>query len=559
MRLRNPIAEYRRSRLLQAISPQIAAVEAYLRERERRQAGGEARPVVFFNASTRLHTLSLNAAFSQLAAWGLRAGGQEVVHLVCHSAMAPCVLGTDRHAPEAAPPCGPCLDLSRTLFPAASVVPLTPEPLEAGALRLELAARPIEALAEWESDGLPLGQLVLPSLRWILRRHRLPETDPVRRLFAGYLASAAGMGAAFRRILSKRPPRALVVFNGIFYPEAVARRVAQEMGIPVVTHEVGLRPFSAFFSHREATFREVEVDENVRLTPKQEAELDDILARRFRGDFTMAGITFWPEMRGLPARLTAKRPAYRQMVTVFTNVVFDTSQVHANVLFEDMFDWLDRVGEVIRREPDTLFVIRAHPDELRKGKASLESVSAWMRASGLDRVDNAVFVGPEEPVNSYELIRSSKFVLVYNSSVGLEATILGTPALCAGRARFTQIEASFVPKKPEEYWKMLRQFLDAPAAVPEAQRRNARAFLHSEWFDASLDLGEFLRPDPGRPGMVRYAPFEPARLAEADVFRVLREGILEGRPFLTGDRTRPETGEPAVRSEGGFGDTRGSA
>ena len=84
-----------RWRLIQ-ITRQIAARAAPQR--------GE-RPVVFFNASSRLHGLSLNAAFSLLASWGLRLAGVPVVHFVCNAGMSRCVLGTDRYDHTNAPPC----------------------------------------------------------------------------------------------------------------------------------------------------------------------------------------------------------------------------------------------------------------------------------------------------------------------------------------------------------------------------------------------------------------------------------------------------------------------
>jgi len=94
----------------------------------------------------------------------------------------------------------------------------------------------------------------------------------------------------------------------------------------------------------------------------------------------MAGIKFWPEMKGLDESFLQKAARFEQIVPVFTNVIFDTSQPHANTVFEDMFTWLDLVLEVIHSHPETLFVIRAHPDELRVRKASRETVAAWVGA-----------------------------------------------------------------------------------------------------------------------------------------------------------------------------------
>ena len=61
----------------------------------------------------------------------------------------------------------------------------------------------------------------------------------------------------------------------------------------------------------------------------------------------MAGIKFKTDMKKLDVSFLQKRAAqFKQIVPVFTNVIFDTSQPHANTVFEDMFDWLDMTLDV---------------------------------------------------------------------------------------------------------------------------------------------------------------------------------------------------------------------
>ena len=80
------------------------------------------------------------------------------------------------------------------------------------------------------------------------------------------------------------------MFNGQFYPEATARYIAQKRGIRAITHEVGLQPASAFFTDGEATAYPIHIPDEFELNEEQNAKLDAYLARRFQGDFTMAGI-----------------------------------------------------------------------------------------------------------------------------------------------------------------------------------------------------------------------------------------------------------------------------
>ena len=140
---------------------------------------------------------------------------------------------------------------------------------------------------------------------------------------------------------------------------------------------------------------------------------------------------------------------------------------------------LDLVLLIAKHHPETLFVLRAHPDESRPGKQSRESVADWVRKCGVADLPNVLFVDSTEPFSSYELIQRSKFVMIYNSTIGLEASIMGAAVLSAGKARFTQLSTVFLPATHEEYRRQLDTFLAAETIpVPPEFSRNARRFLY---------------------------------------------------------------------------------
>ncbi len=142
-------------------------------------------------------------------------------------------------------------------------------------------------------------------------------------------------------------------------------------------------------------------------------------------------------------------------------------------------------------------------------------------------------MAPSDYASSYELIRRSSLVLVYSSSIGLEASIEGTPVLCAGRARYTQNPSVILPTSRSEYFEELERLLSADEIVwPTSRVDTARAFLYEELYRASLDLSDFLRPYPEAPGMVLLRDFQPERLAAHPVLDVIRSGILGGASFL---------------------------
>ncbi len=542
MNLPEPSLYLRQWKADRRLNYQIERVDEYLRELDEHKDQHSA-PVLFFNASTRIHRLSLNGAYSLLSSWALRTAGIPVRYVVCQRGMQQCILGTHQDRFDSPPPCTRCTRLSQRLFPQELTIPLNFQQETVDIIVSMLQDLSFPEMAAWDFQDIPLGELCLPGLRWALRSHQIQDTQAIRQLFREYILSAYSVYASFEEILDRQKPRALVVFNGIFYPEAIARHVAQNMGIPVITHEVGLRPYSTFFSHGDATFRQVDFDQDASLTSSETECLDQYLSERFQGDFTMAGIRFWPNMVDLPNWLLERMKKFQQIVVVFTNVVFDTSQIHANTLFSNMFAWLEMLKPIIQSHPETLFVTRAHPDEARPGKRSRESVKDWIAGHGLLEFENVIFFESDDPVSSYELINHSKLVLIYNSSIGLEASILGAPVLSAGRARFTQIPTVFFPESRMKYEEKLLGFLDAQEIeVPLSFKKNARSFLYHELFAASLDLSEFLQPDESLQGMVTFSGFSPDRLQSSRPLEVIRNGILRNTPFLLSPDVKAESG-----------------
>ncbi|HVP21133.1 MAG TPA: hypothetical protein VMS73_04665 [Anaerolineaceae bacterium] len=491
------------------------------------------RPVIFFNASTRLLGLSQNAAFSLLAGWALRLAGTPVVNLTCNAGLKPCVLGTNRDQVDAQPPCFDCIEQSRKAFTGAVVRRLEFR----DDVNLANALKPLglEQLMAFEFGGLPLGTMVLPSLRWSLRRHTLADDGSTRFLFCQYIRSSWSLARQFERLLEDVKPLAVVVFNGMFYPEATARRVASQRGIPVISHEVALRPFTAFFTRGEATAYPINIPDSFKLTNSEDERLDAYLEQRFHGNFSMAGVHFWPEMRPLGEQFWKRAGQFKQIVPVFSNVIFDTSQGHANVIFPHMFAWLDLVLQIIKAHPETYFVIRAHPDEARPGKESRESVADWVKKNGVASLPNVLFVDSRQYFSSYELIQRSKFVMVYNSTIGLEATLLKVPVLCGGKARFTQLPTVFFPQSPADFLKLAEEFLASPAiTVPAEFYRNARRFLYTQLFRTSLPMEQFIEDDGIRQGYVRFKRFDVRTLTpdQSPSIKAILDGILRNGSFL---------------------------
>lgn len=544
--LQRQIDQWQNQRRIVRLNRQVAIHEC---------SGGQSQTTVaFFVASARLTGFTLNAAFTLLTSWSLRLSGVQVKHFVCQAGMSQCVLGTNSNHLDQPPPCQKCVDLSNQLYTYADLNWFTYQ--EEPTLKAALEDLNIAQLSRFEypfalhdpqvSRGgllqIPLGRLVVPSARWALRRHTLMDDAPTRALLRRYILSAYTIAVQFAEFLDAEKIKLAVIFNGALYPEAAARWVSRKIGVRSVAFEVGFQPFSVFFTDGEPTAYPIGIPDSFELSSEQNARLDNLLEKRFQGKFTMAGIRFWPEMRGLGEDLLEKMAHFKQVVPVFTNVVYDTSQVHANTLFDNMFAWLDMILEIIRCHPETLFVIRAHPDEKRpvSNKISNESVHDWIYRNQVHLFPNVFFIEPDEFLSSYELIQRSKFVLVYNSSIGLEATLLGAPVICGGNARYTQYPTVFLPESAEALGQMIEEFLEVEQVTeiftPEIQQafqRNARRFLYYQFYKISLPLSDYLQ-EGEKQGFVYLKTFPWQKLLpeNSPLLKLICEGLLHQKPFL---------------------------
>ena len=529
------------------------------------KAAPHRKPVVFFNASTRLGGVSQNAAFALLSSLGLQLDGVPVMHFTCRAGMSRCPLGTNPDDHPQAPPCQKCVLQSVVLNANApvhwfdyqwdrdlstAIEKLTLEDLSVfeygfpssdSRLQLEKSGKGRPAKSATPGSRIPLGKLTLHSLRWVLRRHHLADDESTRFLFREFILSAYNVAQSFTVFLDDVEPAAVVVFNGIMFPEGTARWVAKQRGIRVITHEVAHQPLTAFFTDGHATAYPVAIPEDFELSSEQNTRLDAHLEQRFRGNFTMAGIQFWPDMRGLDETFLEHAQKFDQIVPVFTNVIFDTSQVHANVVFDHMFAWLDQILEIIQGHPETLFVIRAHPDELRPNsrKQSRETVGEWVADNRVQGLPNVVYIDPLEYTSSYALIQRAKFVMVYNSTIGLEAVLMEKPALCAGKARYIQYPCVFFPSTPEAHRQQAETFLEAEVVeLPPEHLRNARRFQYYQLFRTPLPFNDFIEPHP-TPGYVKVKKFpaEKLRPDNSPTTQIIIDGILGDGDFLTKEQT----------------------
>jgi hypothetical protein len=144
------------------------------------------------------------------------------------------------------------------------------------------------------------------------------------------------------------------------------------------------------------------------------------------------------------------------------------------------------------------------------------------------------FVDASERFSSYDLIQRSHFVMVYNSTIGLEASIMGKAVLAGGKARLTQLPTSFFPQSLEAYNQRLETMLSGGTIeVPPEFQVNARRFLYYQLYVTSLPFNSYIEDDGVWKGYVKLKdfPVESLHPERSSTMNVVMDGILHGGNF----------------------------
>ena len=162
----------------------------------------------------------------------------------------------------------------------------------------------------------------------------------------------------------------------------------------------------------------------------------------------------------------------------------------------------------------------------------------WVEENRVNELDNVIFIAPNEYLSSYDLIQRSNIVLVYNSSIGLEASLMGKAVICGGKSRFTEYETVYFPNTPEEYQERVEELLGMKFSSESSNQHqaNARRFMYFQLFKASIPFDEFLE-EHTQPGYVRIKAlsWRQFRMENSATMKTLVEGIVHQKPFLMGD------------------------
>ena len=476
---------------------QVRLAPEFVRARELREQAARLPPaigprVVFLTP----RDWAVHVQWEAMIGHALRLRGAHVEFITCGGGLEIC----DRVNTWEGPPV-PCPSCTRYVNDALDAHGFARTALRGGWESDDLGAWPeidditATALLGVVDDGLPLGELVDIPAKWFLMGAEI-EDDPLGPMtIRRFLRSARRVVQGVSATLDRLQPDIVVLLNGLFFFEAIAWELCRRRGIDVVTYERGFIKETLLFrrgapaclgdvSHLWPQFADRP------LTADEDKELDEYLDDRRLGRRTIDRYWTAPEFADVD------RAADRRMVTLFTNLTWDSAVIGQEVAFPSLQSWLAAAVDAFGRRPDHDLVVRIHPAEVKlPGKQTREPLGAFLAEKFPELPPNVRVIGADDPTSSYTLMEATDIGLVFTSTTGLELALHGKPVVVAGRTHYRDKGFTVDVSDPAEFERALDKALADPAAVaPDIARARRYAYLF------------FFRAPVASPGVVEHVP-----------------------------------------------------
>jgi hypothetical protein len=309
---------------------------------------------------------------------------------------------------------------------------------------------------------LPIGKMAFNSVMHFYRRGGTAFSDEEVEGYKDFLAIGMILYHTLSKVLDEIKTDVILTINGSFLDSQIQMALAKSRGIRVVTFETGFMLNSIVLAINEPTtiwpmIKYLPKEYNTyQLTADQNKTLDDYLTQRSLGQNCV--LDYW----GKPVfdhKVIRKEIGLDPDISpdvLFTNLQWDSTQIDCDIAFDSQVDWILETIENYKNHPERTLVIRVHPAEVTPIEIESKEKISDTIAKAYPQLPSNIFVIPaESKISSYPLTDVSNSVLVYASTTGLEAAIMGKTVLLAGKGHYRGQGFVQDVESKEQYFKLL--------------------------------------------------------------------------------------------------------
>lgn len=159
-------------------------------------------------------------------------------------------------------------------------------------------------------------------------------------------------------------------------------------------------------------------------------------------------------------------------VLIALNASWDSAALGLHVVFENSAQWIVESIRWILDNTDRHIIVRQHPAERHSLGRSSEDYRRLLFENF--KVSSRIhFVAADEQVNTYEIMDKVSTVLVYTSTIGVEAAAIGKIVVTPSKSYYSSLGFVWSAKDRESYFKHIRHAVQGTYQLSQEKKENA--------------------------------------------------------------------------------------
>jgi hypothetical protein len=188
-------------------------------------------------------------------------------------------------------------------------------------------------------------------------------------------------------------------------------------------------------------------------------------------------------------RLMNDKPkAAERFILISPNVAWDTAVLWGRCVFESHEEWILESTDYVLRTSPFHVKIRLHPAETFFRVPSMPKLKDRITRRFSTYGNRIEIIDPASSVDTYSLIEESEGVLTHNSTVGLEAMLIGKPVVVAAESYYSRSGVIKAPLSRADYFHFLSKVLTGEGVSHDVDAfRAALCYLLSQRYTYVFD------------------------------------------------------------------------
>lgn len=352
-------------------------------------------------------------------------------------------------------------------------------------------------LEEYEWQGIFLGLQVKRSIESFFKVGQYDSSCP-EMVAKGreMLAAAMCMVTVGHRVIDEYNIDKVFMEDGMKVDWGVIREVARSRGIPVDVLLGSSRGATIMAEHDSDQGRSDPVPlwakwKELPLTESQEKELDEYYLARASKPYEDQDWRAWSlldderevlERIGIPAERTG------MIFSMYPNLSFDAGVTTIKPTYETAAEWVKETIRFFEKHPDHQLIVKIHPAE---GYREVQDPMDRYLAEHCGVLPENVHVIPHDTeLSAHDVMKISDIVMVYTSTVGIEAAYCGKAIINVGGGWHAGRGLSMDVDNPTDYYELLDKIC-AGRLVPETSHELGRRYAYAVFFRSAMPLHFF--------------------------------------------------------------------